>query len=447
MFHLNPICLTLFNPIIPMLSHTQIKSFLKFIWTRRLYHDAGLQTRDGRPVQVIATGAADPSGEMDIVNAHILLGGTHCMGHVAFGQKASDFYLFTPRITPGHDSLILLVVEVADTVLCRTDGSVIPTLEITYPEPLGVRYREIIDRSNRFGCAEYFATMKPILQYEILTRLTVERLERKHNDFMKVYGEVENNWNETFYIMLFRAMSTGSEQNRTAYMKLARNVPYSILCRIRESLFSVEALLLGAAGLLEARYVDDYTIELQREFAYLSRRFGITPMWPREWVYSGSSPNNHPVIRLVELAALLASEEFLFSRLVDCVTPDDLRVILTAEASEYWTSHYLPGRRSGNHAPKQIGSVMKDILGINLVVPLMFAYGTATQNQHLRERATDLLEMIPPENNGYIRKWRTQGIQIENAFFSQGLLQLSKEYCEKKRCAECNIGKILLCSQ
>lgn len=429
-----------------MLSHLQLKSFLKFVWTKRLYDSDALFTTDGQPLQVLAAGEPDFGGEVDIVNAHLMIGDISCMGNVAVSHKASDLYRHNPRISLRHDSIILIVVEAADTVVCRTDGSVIPTLVITYPEALGICYREMVQGSEAFGCAEYFASMKLISRYEILTRLTIERLERKYNDFLKIYHEVDCNWNEAFYIMLFRTMSTGVDQNRGAYMKLARTVPYSVLCRVRESSLSVEALLLGGAGLLEARYVDDYTIELQREFAHLSRRFGITPMWPREWVLSGRNPNNHPVVRLVELAALLASEEFLFSRLVECRTPDDIRAILSAQASDYWTTHFLPGRTGGNTL-KQMGSMMMDIIGINLVAPMMFTYGQTSYTEELKDRAVAILEMTPAESNRYIRKWASHGLTVENAFFSQGLIQLSVEYCEKKRCAECNIGKILLCSR
>lgn len=65
----------------------------------------------------------------------------------------------------------------------------------------------------------------------------------------------------------------------------------------------------------------------------------------------------------------------------------------------------------------------------------------------LQERAVELLEGIAPEHNTYTMPWIKLGIIPDNAFFSQALIQLSREYCEKKRCACCNIGKILLCSQ
>jgi hypothetical protein len=241
----------------------------------------------------------------------------------------------------------------------------------------------------------------------------------------------------------------GAGKNREAYTKLAKSATYNNLCRVKDSIESVEGMLLGAAGLLDTerfgRFPDSYTARLQEEADHLCRRFEIRPMQMHEWEIARNNPNNHPVIRIVQLAALLCSKEFLFSQLIECTSLEEIRKILSAEASEYWRTHYLPSRRS-DFAVKRIGQTMQNILTINLVVPMIFTYGKINGNEALQERALDILERVDAESNVYIRRWRETGIHVENAFFSQALLQLSREYCEKKQCAACNLGKALLYS-
>lgn len=134
--------------------------------------------------------------------------------------------------------------------------------------------------------------------------------------------------------MLFRTMGAGS--NREPYMKLARTVRYTDLCKVRESVASVEALLLGGAGLLQPiEFPDRYTAMLQQEFRHLSHRFEIAPMHRREWNLGSHNPHHAPLLRIVELAALLCSQEFMFSRLLGCRTPEQVREVLS-----------VPGRRS-----------------------------------------------------------------------------------------------------
>ena len=151
------------------------------------------------------------------------------------------------------------------------------------PRELQERYLGLLEGSESYRCGQTLAQMPEVKLYGLLTELTVERLERKYNDFLSLYRETGNDWNETFYVMLFRTMGAGS--NREPYMKLARTVRYTDLCKVRESVASVEALLLGGAGLLQPiEFPDRYTAMLQQEFRHLSHRFEIAPLHRRNGI-------------------------------------------------------------------------------------------------------------------------------------------------------------------
>jgi hypothetical protein len=55
-------------------------------------------------------------------------------------------------------------------------------------------------------------------------------------------------------------------------------------------------------------------------------------------------------------------------------------------------------------------------------------------------RATAFLEELKPENNYIIRMWKQCGLNVAHAGDSQALIQLKKEYCDKKKCLYCRIG-------
>jgi hypothetical protein len=50
------------------------------------------------------------------------------------------------------------------------------------------------------------------------------------------------------------------------------------------------------------------------------------------------------------------------------------------------------------------------------------------------------MEEIGPEENYITRDWKSAGVEAESAFYTQALLQLTDEYCKKRRCLECRIG-------
>jgi hypothetical protein len=81
---------------------------------------------------------------------------------------------------------------------------------------------------------------------------------------------------------------------------------------------------------------------------------------------------------------------------------------------------------------------------INCVVRFVFWKGNKTGNLRLMEKANRLLEIIPKESNHLTRKWEYIGIRSKNAFDSQALLEIYKQFCIKKACLDCAVGKKII---
>ena len=77
---------------------------------------------------------------------------------------------------------------------------------------------------------------------------------------------------------------------------------------------------------------------------------------------------------------------------------------------------------------------------INTAIPMLFAYGRHCSKEVLCDRAFDFLEQLKAENNHIIRMWQQVGLVVETAGDSQALIQLKREYCDKKDCLRCRFG-------
>ena len=117
--------------------------------------------------------------------------------------------------------------------------------------------------------------------------------------------------------------------------------------------------------------------------------------------------------------------------------------MFSCETLPYWLTHYTPAKTSRSVA-KRMGRTKTDLLAINLVAQMQFAYSAYTENEKLRTRALSLLEELPAEKNSIIAQWNSYGPLARTAFDSQALLQLSFEYCRDRLCATCPIGKRIL---
>ena len=67
-------------------------------------------------------------------------------------------------------------------------------------------------------------------------------------------------------------------------------------------------------------------------------------------------------------------------------------------------------------------------------------YGLHKGNRVLCARAGSFLEELKAENNYITRMWEQCGMKASNAADSQALIQLKKEYCDKKKYLYCRIG-------
>ena len=189
----------------------------------------------------------------------------------------------------------------------------------------------------------------------------------------------------------------------------------------------------------EAATGDGYFGKLKAEYAYLAHKFGLRAMDGGEWKFLRMRPQNFPYIRLSQLACLYHSRRSDLSRLAECATADDMRRLLRTEATPYWQEHYAFGAPS-RRARKALSAASLDVIIINTALPVLFAYGRHRMDEGLCGRSLDMLAQLKAENNHITRLWAECGLQAESAADSQALIQLKREYCDRKDCLRCRIG-------
>lgn len=290
-------------------------------------------------------------------------------------------------------------------------------------------------------CCHHIQSIDALSLSTLLTRLAYERLERKARDIMRTFRLCNESWNECFHTMLLGVL--GGMDNRAPMLRLAERVTNNMLMRENSSKVKLEALLLGGAGLLDIYGDDDYLQLLRQEFAHLRAKYNIEPMSATEWRLTNIYPHNHPTLRLTQLAACYFNRDFTMQSALACTTNKAVYQFFGGETSDYWLDNFsVANNRSVMNY--RMGHLKSDLLGINLIAPMMFAYNTYTQNDAALNNAIHLQESIVPENNKYTKPWSMAGFEMRNAFESQALIQLSKEYCSRLRCEECPLSQQLL---
>ena len=414
-----------------------MERLLHYVWKYKLYTATPLITTEGRPVQVIDPGMQNTDAGPDFFNAKIKIDGTLWVGSVEIHDKSSDWLLHHHDTDKAYDCVILHITGFNDFQPVRTNGNPIPQMLLTVPENILRSIDWLLYREAALPCLDHITGIAPLHIACWMEALLSERLERKTHDIFLLLDAYQTDWNEVFYITLTRNFGFGV--NNDAFERLAKSLPLRCIQKQRSSHSQIGAMLFGQAGMLEEENDDHYYRLLQREYDFLRHKFGLSPM--EDFVFKNlrTRPVNFPYLKVAQLAALWVRYDTLFSAILEARSTGEIKKYFRIPPSGYWETHYH-FRYASPRKEKTIGENALNILLINTVVPMLFAYGLHNKRPEYCERATRLLESIPPEKNTIVTTFYNAGITVRHAGDSQALIQLKREYCEKKKCLYCRIG-------
>ncbi len=425
-----------------------MEKLLHYVWRHRVFPLDTLATTDGQPVEVIDPGLPNHDAGPDFFNAKVRIGGTLWVGNVEIHLLASDWNRHAHQTDEAYNSVILHVVEKADTAITTADGKCPPQLELPIPEQVREGYEQLSQREDYPRCWPIIPKLSTLTTHAWLSALLAERLQERAERCLERLSAVDGDWERTFFITLARNFGFGL--NGDAFEAWARHLPLHAAAKHRDNPFQLEALFLGTAGLLEVASIphsvsedaenDDYLRRLRAEWLYLKHKFQLEmPMRCHLWRYLRLRPQNFPHLRLIQLAMLYHRQTASLSAVLKAGSREALHAALDTSVSEYWQTHYLFGMPSRRNE-KRLSEASRDLLIINTVVPICFAHGQAHNNEAEQERAIALLEQLKAEKNFIIRQWLKCGLEVDSAADSQALIQLKREYCDRNDCLRCRFG-------
>lgn len=410
---------------------------LHYTWKHKLFPLEELCTTDGEPVEVIDPGLRNRDAGPDFFNAKLKVGGTMWVGNVEIHTRSSEWYVHGHHTDSAYDNVVLHVVEEADQPVMDSKGRILPTLILPVPTHVKENYDQLLRTDEYPRCHAIIPSLSRLMVHSFLSALHAERLGQKAERVERERTKSKLNWEDAFFVTLARNFGFGV--NGDAFEGWARHIPLNAVAKHRDDLFQVEAIFFGQAGLLEEPGTDEYYLRLQKEYQYLAHKFELRPMNPVCWRFLRMRPANFPHVRLAQLAYIYHKGETLLSRLLEIQTAKDACKLLEAGTSEYWQTHYTFMHESPKRS-KLLSMTTRQLLVINTVSPVLYAYGRYKDNEKLCDRAVALLEGMDAENNRIIRIWKQCGLTVKSAADSQALIQLKREYCDVKKCLYCRFG-------
>ena len=476
---------------------------LQFIWRNQYFNSRDCHTQEGEPLHIFFPGLFNTGQGPDFLDAQIAIGGQRWYGSIELHIRASDWERHAHGSDPHYQNVILHVVLENDR-------------PIDHPMPVFVlgdriskvlldRYTLLMQTTGFIPCNQRASAPGARVWTGWKERLLVQRMERQADRIEGYLRQNGQDWDETCWWLI--AAGFGTNINSAGMLAIAQSLRRRLMARFSHRPDQIQALLLGQAGLLsgdlpiagllaerrapadkernggksstggvvgrlrasrkpDAAFSNWLRSHLWREYCFLRDKLGLHPI-PAALLFHRMRPANAPVMRLLQLAELIACRSSWMADIKDAKTLAGLRGLIEPgksggtqstdkwidEGSQKHMNDAVVGmrsvaRRSDTAAlvyqvPRP-GAGMKDSLLINALLPLLYAYGRHYRIKEIRDRVLTWMTEIPAEKNAQIAGWAQLGVTSSNAADTQALLELRKYYCQNRRCLECQVGQALL---
>jgi hypothetical protein len=230
----------------------------------------------------------------------------------------------------------------------------------------------------------------------------------------------------------------------------------------RDDLFEViNTLLIKVAGFINDGYKNldeasnDYLNNLDEKWNELKNDYDGRTFNSSLWNFAKLRPQNFPTIRMAGGAVLvhkIVKENFietLLNKITAIHNPETLinalRSAFIVKADGYWKSHYTVGESSNSNLKFFIGGMRADDIIVNVVIPFFSIYFEVFGKQDLAKKILVVYSTIIQREDNSIVKNISEMLNMQDAWkksiYSQGMLELFRNYCSRDKCLECEIGK------
>ncbi|MCX6170922.1 MAG: DUF2851 family protein [Ignavibacteriales bacterium] len=298
---------------------------------------------------------------------------------------------------------------------------------------------------------------EPVISYELSSQFHERKFN--HSDFRS-----KEIWQQLFYELIFEAL--GYSKNKSQMINLAQAVNVNYLSKIENDGVLVEkyeAAFLFISGL--ALGSNSVTEEVSKKYLEkISYHWNsIRPFYDGKyfdethWHFFRMRPQNFPTIRIAGGARLV--RELLHKNMISVITRkideiynlsvlvNSLRSFFIVKSDGFWKNHYVLDQKANGEIKYFIGVARADEIVVNVVLPFFSVYFDVFGNQQLAKKIVKVYSLYEQRSENQIVTDMAQSLNmndhVQSTIYTQGMIELFRNYCSRNRCLECEIGKII----
>lgn len=484
-------------------NHNISEELIYKIWEEKRFSNS-LSTADGLSIEILDPGVRnlDQAGP-DYQHARVRIGNITFTGDIEIDRFHSDWKAHGHHLNQRYNRIVLHAVLSNDSsypFVVTADGRKVPTLELnkflssSIKENLIKDLPEINSDNNiKMPCIELNHKMERREKLKYIKKLGLLRFRKKcernlerlkelvildenkisepklyHNFQKEISTRQFNNsdfnknefWLQLIYEQIFEAL--GYSKNKDIMLRLAKTVDINYLKNINElNTLKLESIYFNVSGLMPSvtEIADEETSDYLRKcidiWSELKVRYDSQTFNKTQWHFFKLRPQNFPTVRLAAGARFVEklTNHNRFAQLAKHFSENiDIQKLITrlrndiiTKAEGYWASHFNFNKPVKTKLNYFIGIGRADEIIINILLPVLSVYFELQGNKKLTQKVLELyLNYYQKEGNHLVDQVNNVlGFKNEKfrSVYYQGMIDLFRSYCIKKKCLECEIGK------
>ena len=374
------------------------EDYIHYLWKMKLLTLHKFTGKNGNHIEVIDVGVHNEQNSgPDFLMASIRINDVVWHGHVEIHVMASDWYKHQHHKDKNYDNVILHVVYKNDKPVVQ-NGFLIPTVEIS----------EGFDWLHYSNYLNFFKHRRAILCSRDLQKGYLN--EYKEQQRKVFFGRLE----------------------RKSYVKQG-TFHHDIFNKLVARVFGgntngdhFEALLARHTEQIENQ---NNSVQFPLTIKNLAPQWPIQSVSELDWVRKGHRPQSNANKRLDEWQLF-----FKNYRIEEEIAYIGQKIDVTA------TIMGLKSKLKGKHS-----NFIIDNLILNALLPYLYRCSILSAQTIDPSEWIKIYQNLPAEDNKITREWQKIGLEIKNAYESQACLEIYQQFCVRKQCLTCQVGKKILC--
>jgi len=374
------------------------EDYIHYLWKMKLLTLHKFTGKNGNHIEVIDVGVHNEQNSgPDFLMASIRINDVVWHGHVEIHVMASDWYKHQHHKDKNYDNVILHVVYKNDKPVVQ-NGFLIPTVEIL----------EGFDWLHYSNYLNFFKHRRAILCSRDLK-----------NEYLNDYKQQQR---KVFFGRI----------ERKSYVKLGtfhQDIFNKLVARVfggNTNGDHFEALLARHTEQIENQ---NNSVQLPIKIKDLAPKWPIQSVSELDWVRKGHRPQSNANKRLDEWQLFLKNY-----RIEEEIAYIGQKIDVAA------TIMRLKSKLKGKHS-----NFIIDNLIINALLPYLYRCSILSAQTIDASEWIKIYQNLPAEDNKITREWQKIGLEIKNAYESQACLEIYQQFCVRKQCLTCQVGKKILC--